>query len=86
MPRSAARQAYRRPCHSRSGGLASTSESSLHDEDAGFAAEFVRGKAQMQWSAVVGDYHFQSDPLNTSSSDFAEIGTMRNGTFFRGSR
>ena len=55
---------------------------SLHDEDAGFAAEFVRGKAQMQWSAVVGDYRFTSDPLNTSSSDFAEIGTMRNGTFF----
>ena len=55
---------------------------SLHDRDAGFAAEFVRGKAQMQWSAVVGDYRFTSDPLSTSSSDFAEIGTMRNGTFF----
>jgi hypothetical protein len=56
--------------------------SQSHDEDAGFAAEFVRGKAQMQWSAVVGDYRFTSDPLSTSSSDFAEIGTMRNGTFF----
>ena len=55
----------------------------IHSEDAGFGAEFVRGKAQMEWSAVVGDYHFQSDPLSTSSSDFAEIGTMRNGTFFR---
>ncbi len=55
---------------------------SLHDRDAGFAAEFVRGKAQMQWSAVVGDYRFTSDPLNMLWSDFAEIGTMRNGTFF----
>ena len=55
---------------------------SLHDEDAGFAAEFVRGKAQMQWLAEAGDYRFQSDPLQTSWSDFAEIGTMRNGTFF----
>src|SRR5262245_30173560 len=28
----------------------------LHDQDAGFAGEFVRGKAQMRWAAVVGDY------------------------------
>jgi len=54
----------------------------IHDEDAGFGAQFVRGKAQMEWSAVVGDYHFKSDPLSTSWSDFAEMGTMRNGTFF----
>ena len=54
----------------------------IHDEDLGFGAQFVRGKAQMEWSAVVGDYHFQSDPLSTSASDFAEMGTMRNGTFF----
>lgn len=54
----------------------------IHGEDAAFGAEFVRGKAQMQWTAVVGDYTFQSDPLNTSWSDFAEVGTMRNGTFF----
>lgn len=54
----------------------------LRDPDAGFGAEFVRGRAQMAWSAVVGDYSFQSDPIGTSSSDFAEMGTMRNGTFF----
>ena len=54
----------------------------IRDEDTQFAGEFVRGKAQMRWAAVVGDYQFRSDPLNTSSSDFAEIGTMRNGTFF----
>ena len=54
----------------------------LYDEEAQFAGDFVRGKARMRWAAVVGDYQFRSDPLNTSSSDFAEIGTMRNGTFF----
>jgi hypothetical protein len=54
----------------------------IHDEDTEFAGEFVRGKAQMRWAAVVGNYQFRSEPLSTSSSDFAEIGTMRNGTFF----
>jgi hypothetical protein len=36
----------------------------------------------MSWSAVVGDLAFQSDPLETSSSDFATMGTERNGVFF----
>jgi hypothetical protein len=54
----------------------------IYDEDTEFAGEFVRGKAQMRWAAVVGNYQFHSEPLSTSSSDFAEIGTMRNGTFF----
>ena len=54
----------------------------IHNDDTAFAGEFVRGKAQMRWAAVVGNYQFRSEPLSTSSSDFAEIGTMRNGTFF----
>lgn len=54
----------------------------IHDEVTQFAGDFVRGKARMRWAAVVGDYMFRSGPLSTSSSDFAEIGTMRNGTFF----
>lgn len=54
----------------------------LKDPAAGFAGEFVRGHAQMSWSAVVGDLAFQSDPLETSSSDFATMGTHRNGVFF----
>jgi len=48
----------------------------------GFAAEFVRNSAQMEWSAVVGDYRFESAPLSTSSSSFAELGHERNGSFF----
>jgi hypothetical protein len=54
----------------------------IQDSDARFGGEFVRGRAQMEWSAIVGDFEFHSDPLGTSSSDFASLGTERNGTFF----
>ena len=43
----------------------------------GFAGEFVRNSAQMEWSAAVGDYRSVSDPIATSSSSFAEIGHER---------
>ena len=48
----------------------------------GFAGEFVRNSAQMEWSAAVGNYTLVSDPIGTSSSSFAEIGHERNGSFF----
>ncbi|HEX4185965.1 MAG TPA: hypothetical protein VHY78_08900 [Stellaceae bacterium] len=48
----------------------------------GFAGEFIRNTAQMEWTATVGDYTFVSDPLATSSSSFAEIGREWNGSFF----
>ena len=48
----------------------------------GFAGEFVRNNAQMEWTATVGDYQFVSAALATSSSSFAEIGHERNGVFF----
>jgi len=48
----------------------------------GFAGEFVRNNAQMEWTATVGDFQFVSAPLATSSSAFAEIGKERNGIFF----
>ncbi len=48
----------------------------------GFAGEFIRNTAQMEWSATVGDYAFSSNPLETSVSSFAEIGQERNGSFF----
>jgi len=48
----------------------------------GFAAEFVRNGAQMEWSGTVGDLKFESAPLSTSSSSFAELGHERNGSFF----
>jgi hypothetical protein len=47
-----------------------------------FGGEFVRGQAQMAWSAVVGHYAYESGPLATSTSDFASLGTERNGVFF----
>lgn len=48
----------------------------------GFAGEFVRNAAQIEWTAHAGDHVFVSDPLATSKSDFAEIGHERNGVFF----
>src|SRR5262249_20439634 len=48
----------------------------------GFAGEFVRNSAQMEWTAEVGDYRFVSAPIGTSSSSFAEIGHEQNGVFF----
>jgi hypothetical protein len=52
------------------------------DPVARFGGEFVRGSARMEWSARVGNYLFRSAPLTTSSSDFASLGTERNGVFF----
>jgi hypothetical protein len=49
----------------------------------GFAAELVRGTAQMAWTARVGSYDFVSAPLSTSESAFAEFGRERNGVFYR---
>jgi hypothetical protein len=60
----------------------------ITDLDARFAGEFVRGQARMAWSAVVNDkygvplYEFRSDPIDSSTSDFASLGTERNGAFF----
>jgi len=47
-----------------------------------FAGEYVRGQAQMEWTATVGDFHYVSAPLSTSSSEFAELGQERNGAFY----
>jgi hypothetical protein len=52
----------------------------------GFEGEFIRNSAQMEWTATVGDYTFESEPLATASSSFAEIGHERNGSFFPCSR
>ena len=48
----------------------------------GFAGEFVRNSAQMEWTATVGRLTLASDPISTSSSVFAELGHERNGSFF----
>ena len=54
----------------------------IADPVARFGGEFVRGRAQMAWSAIVGDFEFRSDPIETSTSDFASLGIERNGSFF----
>jgi hypothetical protein len=35
----------------------------------------------MEWAATTEDFTFVSFPINTSSSQFAELGHMRNGSF-----
>lgn len=54
----------------------------IKDESARFGGEYVRGSAQMQWKARIGDIEYVSDPIETSFSDFASLGTERNGVFF----
>jgi hypothetical protein len=36
----------------------------------------------MEWTATAGDYQYVSAPASTSASEFAELGTERNGSFF----
>ena len=55
---------------------------SIVNNDQGFVGQFVRTNAHMEWSAIVGDFSFESAPASTSSSVFAEIGQERNGSFF----
>ena len=52
------------------------------NRDTDSTGEYVRGTAQMAWSAVSGDFEYTSFAASTSTSDFAEIGTERNGVFF----
>lgn len=54
----------------------------IRDDAARFGGEFVRGDAQMSWKARIGDIEYVSDPIDTSFSDFASLGTERNGVFF----
>jgi hypothetical protein len=38
--------------------------------------------AQMAWTGVVGDWAFESAPIDTSAADFAELGHESNGSFY----
>ena len=38
--------------------------------------------AQMEWSARSDDYEFQSAPLASSMTDFAQLGEESNGSFY----
>ena len=52
----------------------------IRNRSTGFAGEYVRNTATLDWSASnESGFGFQSDPL---ASHFAEIGKERNGVFF----
>ena len=65
-----------------SGALGRTNVRNQHPVYGGFAGEFMQTRAQMDWTATVGDFQFASAPLETSTSSFAELGQERNGIFF----
>ena len=55
----------------------------FRDPANGFAAEFVRNSATVEWSGETELAKFESDPANTSTTVYAEIGHERNGVFFQ---
>lgn len=54
----------------------------IRNVDQDFTGKFIRNQAQMEWSATTEEFTFASAPSDTSSSVFAELGHMRNGSFF----
>lgn len=54
----------------------------LHDEQNHFDASMIEDSATISWSAREKDFSFVSDPEETSTTVFAEIGHERNGVFF----
>jgi len=54
----------------------------ITNADQGFTGKFIRNQAQMEWAATTEEFTFVSQPASTSSSFFAELGHMRNGSFF----
>lgn len=49
-----------------------------------FSGTFASCVAQMEWQAQAGAFLFESDPLETSGSTFAEIGQEMNGSYLPG--
>lgn len=47
-----------------------------------FRGVFRYASAQMEWSARTPDYDFVSAPLATSTTDGAQLGAERNGSFY----
>jgi hypothetical protein len=47
-----------------------------------FRGVFRNAVAQMAWSARTPDYDFVSAPFATSTTDAAQLGSERNGTFY----
>jgi hypothetical protein len=63
------------------GGTASLPVNSTDPTKGIFSGTFAQCMAQMEWQAQAGDFSFESDPLETSSSTFAEIGQETNGVY-----
>jgi hypothetical protein len=47
-----------------------------------FFGIFRNAVARMEWSAQTVDFDFVSAPLATSTTDAAQLGSERNGTFY----
>ena len=62
-----------------------TARVEVRDFELGFAGQFIEDSATVEWSASVPStgFSFTSDPATTSKTVFAEIGSERNGVFFR---
>jgi hypothetical protein len=56
----------------------------LRDETNRFTGRFVENHARMAFTASTSEFVFESDPIGTSGSLFAEVGQERNGIFFPG--
>ena len=54
----------------------------LHDQQNHFDAHVIEDTATLAWSAEEEGFKFVSDPEDTSTTVFAEIGSERNGVFF----
>src|SRR5262245_3719872 len=52
------------------------------EPDWGFAGEFVVTKSTIVWSASQTGFRFESDSADASITDYAIVGTERNGVFF----
>jgi hypothetical protein len=47
-----------------------------------YRASMRDATAQMEWTARTPDFEFQSAPLSTSASDYAELGFEQNGAYY----
>ena len=63
------------------GGTTSMPVNSTDPTNGIFAGTLADCMAQMEWTAEVGDFSFQSDPLESSQSSYAQIGQEINGSY-----
>lgn len=54
----------------------------VQDEANDFAGEFRSAVSTIEWESQGSGFSYKSDPANTTSTVFGEIGRERNGAFF----